>query len=108
MNISTIAHYASTPHGMTAYAPAYPDAVVKDHHTYTAVECTYGSDCTETRAALRRMVDRGQLELRTRTVDLGPPAGLGNWPEMEPSGVVTLRTWHLTEAGREAWLANDW
>lgn len=105
MKIATIAHYASTKHGMLDCSPVGG----KDHFGYKAEELA-AMTAGETGEWLSYMVDHGYLELRTRTVDLdkGPGGSYGNWPAMQPHGETTIRTWHLTESGREAWLANDW
>jgi hypothetical protein len=58
----------------------------------------------ETERSVRYLLGKKLIERRARTVDLGPRKGWGNWPEMEPHGVVTIVTWHLTPAGRDAWM----
>lgn len=101
--LTHIAHHASLEHGMTCQVSH------RDHSAYNSYECAAMSDTDlKTRTTLRWMVERGYLEVRTRTVDFGAPSPTSNWPEMDPQGVTTLRTWHLTESGREAWLENSW
>ena len=101
--LTHIAHHASLEHGMTCHVSH------RDHTPYNAYECAAMCDTDrDTRSTLRWMVERGYLDVKTRTRDFGPPSAASSWPEMDPQGVTTLRTWHPTEAGREAWLENSW
>lgn len=90
MTIEQVAHYASFNHGLSGDMPGGPTK-------YPPFE-------PETQRSVRYLLQHGLIERRERTVDLGPRKGLGNWPEMEPHGVVTLVTWHLTPEGRDRWM----
>ncbi len=59
---------------------------------------------SETTRSVRYLLRAGLIERRARRVDLGSRKNLGNWPEMEPHGVVTIVTWHLTPEGRDRWM----
>jgi hypothetical protein len=86
VTIEQVAHSASFGHGLSGDLEG---------------QCPFEP---ETARSVRYLLGKKLIERRERTVDLGPRKGWGNWPEMEPHGVVTLVTWHLTPAGRDAWM----
>lgn len=86
MNVSEVVHSASFGHGLSGDLDG---------------PCPFEP---QTARSVRYLLDRGLIERRERVVDLGPRRGLGNWPAMEPHGVTRIVTWHLTPAGRDAWV----
>jgi len=90
MLIHEVAHSASFNHGLSGDLPENPSK-------YPPFE-------RETERSVRYLLRKGLIERHARTVDLGPRKNLGNWPEMEPHGVVTIVTWHLTPEGRDRWM----
>lgn len=83
MDLSKVVHGCAHAHGLLGDLPTFE---------------------AETARNLRWLCREGYVERRERTVDIKPQSYAGNWPEMQPVGLTTIVTWHLTSVGQELWL----
>ena len=86
MTIEQVAHYASFGHGLSGDFDG---------------KCPFERG---TAISVKHLLTHGLIERRERTVDLKPQSYGGNWPELQSVGPTKIVTWHLTPAGRDAWM----